>query len=374
MCKDNGHLWRHTNESLTDFKMLTYDHEMGVPCNQKRMRTCPRMMLYAMDEMFHVFQGMGANDLNGQCVIAYEILALALLHCTEQCSCIKKHCNNLNDTYPLVDLTDVDDLECLACAVYSNVFIPGDPPMLTSHHDWSCIITGMTLHLIFHGKTVEEHCPPCTVASFNAKWAMRLTQQQGLQQPDKRRKPQATLATEVLKTPAIKSVVNVLPQAASSHSVDVVPMALLDHNEEEEEEESFHKFHHCRMMWCSPISQHIDPMCQTTIWLLTCEEGQDDEEISWWLLFSLLTNGSNVAVKDLTRWLMATWRWVRKVSKTPICLPSLTVLNIGQFLDEDMEEKGWDQPQWLWACTLQHIGEAADGRTWRPNAAGGCFY
>ena len=66
---------------------------------------------------------------------------------------------------------------------------------------------------------------------------------------------------------------------------------------------------------------------------------------------------------------MATWRWVGKVSKTPICPPSLTVLNIGQFLDEDTEEKGWDQQQWLlaYAHALQHMGEAADGRNWRPN-------
>ena len=66
---------------------------------------------------------------------------------------------------------------------------------------------------------------------------------------------------------------------------------------------------------------------------------------------------------------MAAWRWAGKVSKTPICLPSPTVLNIGQFLDEDTEEKGWDQQQWLlaYAHALQHVGEAADGRTWRPN-------
>ena len=88
-----------------------------------------------------------------------------------------------------------------------------------------------------------------------------------------------------------------------------------------------------------------------------------------WPLVSLLTDGSDAAVKDLTRWLMAAWRWVEKVSKTPICPPSLTVLNIGQFLDEDMEEKGYDQPQWLLAydCALHHVGEAANGRTWRPN-------
>ena len=177
------------------------------------------------------------------------------------------------------------------------------------------------------------------------------------------------LATEVPKTPAIKCIVNVPPQAASSHSAEGVPTASLDHNEKEEEEESFHKFHHRRMMRCSPISQCIDPMWQATKWLQTSKEGLDNEEISWWLLVSPLTNGSDTAAKDLARWLMATWRWVGKMSKTPICPPSLTVLNIGQFLDEDVEEKRWDPLQWLlaYACALQCIGKAAKWRTWRPN-------
>ena len=160
-----------------------------MPCIQKRTGMHPCMMLYAMDEMFHVFQGVGANDVNGQRVVAYEILTVVSLHCMEWHGCAKKHYNTLGDTYPLVDLTDMDDLELLAWAVYDIVFIPGDPPILTRHHDWLCIITGTTLHLIFHGKTAGEHCPPCTVASFNTKQAMRLTKEQGLQQPDRRRKP-----------------------------------------------------------------------------------------------------------------------------------------------------------------------------------------
>ena len=125
------------------------------------------------------------------------------------------------------------------------------------------------------------------------------------------------------------------------------------------------------MMQCSPVSQCVDPIWQAAKWLQTCKEGLDDGEISWWPLVSLLTNGSDMAVKDLARWLMAAWRWMGKVSKTPICLPSPSILNIGQFLNEDTEngDTGWDQLQWLvaYAHTLQHIGETVDGRIWRPN-------
>ena len=268
-----------------------------------------------------------------------------------------------------MDLSDVDGLEHLAWVVYNGIFIPGNPPRLISHHDWSCIIAGMTFHLIYHGKTVGEHCPPCTVASFNARCATRLVQQQGLWQLDKKRKPPAMLATETPRSTTVKSVVNIPPQGASFHSADGVPAVSLDHNKEEEEEKSFHKFHHHRMMQCLSISWHTDPTWQTAKWLQTCEEGLDDGEISWWLLVSLLTDGSNTAAKDLTRQLVATWRWAGKVSKTPVCWPSLTVLNIGQFLDGDAGEQGWDQPQWLlaYAHALQHIGEVADRRTWSPD-------
>ena len=187
LCKDNEYLWRHVNESLADFEMPTYDRETGMSCILKRTRMHPHMMLYAMDEMFHVFRGVGANNVDGQCIVAYEILTLASLCCTEWCGCAKKHCNTLGNAYPLVNLTNVDNLEHLAWAVYDGVFIPGDPPVLTGHHDWSHIITGMTLHLIFHGKTMGEHCLPCTTASFNAKQATRFAMEQGLQQPDRRK-------------------------------------------------------------------------------------------------------------------------------------------------------------------------------------------
>ena len=115
------------------------------------------------------------------------------------------------------------------------------------------------------------------------------------------------LATEVLRTPAIRSVVSIPPQAASSHATAGVPGASLD-QDEEEEEEAFHKFHWCWMTWCSPVSWCIDPMWQMTKWLWACEEGLDDEEVCWWSLVGLLTDRGNRAAKDLARQLVATWR------------------------------------------------------------------
>ena len=141
------------------------------------------------------------------------------------------------------------------------------------------------------------------------------------------------------RTPAVRSVVNVLPRTASSCSAEGAPAKSLD-DYEEEDEEFFHQFHHCRVqqssmhkeittppcqvMHASPTkSNPIDPMWQTTRWLQNCETSLDDKEISWWPLVSPLTDGSDATTKDLTRQLMAAWKWVGTVSESPICQPAL---------------------------------------------------
>ena len=67
--------------------------------------------------------------------------------------------------------------------------------------------------------------------------------------------------------------------------------------------------------------------------------------------------------------LMAAWKWAGVVSESPICPPAPTVLNIRQFLDEDLTGHGWSQQEWLlaYAHVLQCVGEAVDGRMLRPN-------
>ena len=114
-------------------------------------------------------------------------------------------------------------------------------------------------------------------------------------------------------------------------------------------------------------------MWQTTRWLQDCEAGLDNEELSWWPLVNPLTDGNDTATKRLYQQLTAAWKWVGAVSESPICSPAPTILNIGQFLDEDLTGHNWSMQQWLlaYAHGLQYVGEAADGRTWRPN--GRCF-
>ena len=116
----------------------------------------------------------------------------------------------------------------------------------------------------------------------------------------------------------------------------------------------------------------IDPLGQAIRWLKNFEKQCREGEQIWWLLIHPLMEGGDAAMLALACQLMATWRWATVVSPSPICPPAHRVMNIGQFLEEDTTGCGWSMQQWLeaYTCGLQHVGEAADGRHWRPEGEG----
>ena len=316
--KSNEHLWWHVNVEIADFQTPTYEWDKGMPIDVLRTGSHPCMLLYVLDELFYVYKGVGVNDMDGQCIVAYEILMVASLCCTEQCGSQKKECNTLGAAYPRVNLSDINGLEHLTWAVYDGVYMTGDLLALTDYHDWECIITGTTLCLIFCGKTNSKHCKPSTIAFLNAEQAMKLAQQQGLLQPGKRRS-WATPAAAAGRTPTVLSVVNVPPQAVSSYSKGGVQATSLDYKEDSDGESPFLETSRRIMMRSSPVRTYFNPM--------------------W--------HGEGL-----------------QVSTMPLCPPAPTMLNIEQFLGGHPKEG--DSTPWLlaYAHTLQHVGEATEGRTW----------
>ena len=142
--------------------------------------------------------------------------------------------------------------------------------------------------------------------------------------------------------------------------------AMLDYTADSNEESTFPKVSWCHVMRGSPKKVQLDPMWEMTKWLEACVETLREEDVLWWLLVALLMDAGTPGTKELAKCFLATWQWKVEVSTTNFCPPAPTMLNIGQFLDEEPEEG--DCTPWLlaYAHALQHVGEATEGRTWCP--------
>ena len=123
-------------------------------------------------------------------------------------------------------------------------------------------------------------------------------------------------------------------------------------------------WHH--VMRGSPKKVQPDPMWEVTKWLEACVETLREEDVLWWPLVVPLMDVGTLGARELTKHFLATWQWTVEVATTNFCLPAPTMLNIGQFQDEELKEG--DRMPWLlaYAHALQHVGEAAEGRMWCP--------
>ena len=227
--------------------------------------------------------------------------------------------------------------------------MPSNKPALSGHYDWDD----------------KEHCGPTTIASFNAKWAMELAQQQGLPWYRERRAHTA-LVVPAWKSPTVQLKVTIPPRAMSFHSTGGAQAAALDYAADSNGDSPFPESSWYRVMRGSPKKAQPHPMWELIKWLEAHVETLREEDVLWWQLVAPLMDTGAAGARELTKHFLATWQWMVEVAATNFFPPTPSMLNIGQFLDEELKEG--DHTPWLLAytCALQHMGEAAEGRKWCP--------
>ena len=110
----------------------------------------------------------------------------------------------------------------------------------------------------------------------------------------------------------------------------------------------------------------VDPTWGTTRWLQLAVQGISDDEVPWYELTTPLMVGAKGMALLLAKCLLAIWWWSIKVQGWDICPPTLTALNIGQFMTQEEVWGNVDNSLWFMAysCALQRVGEAAHGQQW----------
>ena len=125
----------------------------------------PKKLLYALDELFYIYDQMKCHrDIDEKLVVAYEILSLAMLHCTECQGGVEKQ--GVPDAVSQINLNDARHLEHLAWAIYNGALPVGSRPELPGDHQWCTVLVSIYKH-IYRGCDDAAHCPPYTLALWD---------------------------------------------------------------------------------------------------------------------------------------------------------------------------------------------------------------
>ena len=121
--------WKCQSNGIASFKSPPMQH--GTLQNKDILHEgCrPKMLLYALDELFYIYdQVKHHRGIDEKLVVAYEILGLAMLLCTECPGGVEKQ--GMPDALSLINLNDAHHLECLIWAVYDGALLIGSQPEL----------------------------------------------------------------------------------------------------------------------------------------------------------------------------------------------------------------------------------------------------
>ena len=108
--------------------------------------------------------------------MAYEILGLAVLHCTEQWHRSEKQ--GMPDALSLLNLNNAHHLKCLTWAVYDGALLVGRQPELPRDRQWCTMLAGNFKH-IYRGCDDVAHCQPYTLALWDCQERTEVLRQEG---------------------------------------------------------------------------------------------------------------------------------------------------------------------------------------------------
>ena len=259
------------------FKTPTLNKGTLQAVESMRDRYHPKMLLYALDELFYVYAQIKDSPPDERVVLAYKILCILSNRCTDRCNGIEQ--TGVPDALALLNIEDVRHLKCLAWAIYDGALLVGPQPKLLGPWPWCTMLAGLQRH-IYRGRNDAAHCPPQTLGSWDHEEQVEaLRRVDGLsgrrrasrpwrrsrsgshrhsQMPVCEGQPQATyphtpsrcphgatllpcatvrcycgatVPHDAPTTPKVASVANVLPHARSSHSSKGMALASLDQDE-----------------------------------------------------------------------------------------------------------------------------------------------
>ena len=149
-----GRTFTHATEGLWKTRALG-GRDMGVPpfktptlnkgtlwaAEIMRDRYHPKMLLYALDELFFVYAQIRDSPRDERVVLAYDILCISSNRCTDRQNGIEQ--TGVPDALALLNTEDTRHLKRLAWAVYDSALLVGPWPKLLGPWPWCTMLVGL---------------------------------------------------------------------------------------------------------------------------------------------------------------------------------------------------------------------------------------
>ena len=137
----------------------------------------PKMLLYALDELFYVFdQVKWQQGMDEKLIVAYKILCHSTLRCTEWQHGYEK--KGVSDALSLLNVNNTCHLKHLTWAVYDGALLVGGWPELPGNRQWCTVLAGLYKH-IYMGCDDAVHCLSYTLASWDCQERTEVLRQEG---------------------------------------------------------------------------------------------------------------------------------------------------------------------------------------------------
>ena len=298
----------------------------------------PKVLLWIMEEFFHISHDLTDMDHDGRVVLCYELMIEAEHRFRIKrgggagCSCPTSTTSNATP-YPPEKLEDVawnkpdsKTLERLVWSVYDGILSPGPTPKLMGPESYNQV-TRRLASKVFRG--VQVRCPTCMSAQFDEPSPVRVRSVVFAVPPSG--VPKRWEAAEAMDT--------------SPHKVDMTVEGAVGGQAEE------------------------DPNTHLMAWMRDRQNSYSDEEIHFWPLLRPLTDGGGTNTRHLARHLLCTWQWSAAIH-TAACPPAPCNMEIGCWLPLDRQGNKED----IWAETyygsLQRMAAASIGHSWETEGEG----
>ena len=269
-----------TNANIEDFVAPAFTNtEPPCVCTVKHKGYRPKILLLMMEEHFYILVQLQHSDRNARIILQFELLLLVESRCQKKrrggSSIVCCTCGSTAEHLPDCSTTL---LERLTWAIYDGVLSPGLMLHLEDSKSWGNVIKYLA-DKVFKG--LRTHCPTCMSAEF--------------------KKEEQTEWLEGNRQ--LCSVVTVSP--GSNRGGEVSPSGTTADPPHRDTHGSY-RTHNLPTCATSPPrgsrspecreqmggQEDLHPMCDVLKWMKEHQCSYTDDQLDFWSLLQLLTNGS----------------------------------------------------------------------------------